>query len=91
MGKNGSGKSAILTGIQFALGCKASAAGRGSSYKHFIRHGQDCATVKITLSNRGHDAFKVSLFLLGTRVSPCAVSGAWVLSPVSPVSPVCHP
>ncbi len=39
IGKNGSGKSAILTGIVVALGQKASSTSRGSSIKgkHFLK------------------------------------------------------
>jgi chromosome segregation ATPase len=41
IGHNGSGKSAILTGITLALGGKAAATNRGSSMKKFIKEGQE--------------------------------------------------
>ena len=40
VGKNGSGKSAILTAITLCLGGKASATNRGQSLKSFIKEGK---------------------------------------------------
>lgn len=41
VGKNGSGKSAVLTGITLCLGGKASATNRGQSLKSFIKEGKE--------------------------------------------------
>jgi hypothetical protein len=41
VGKNGSGKSAILTAITLCLGGKASATNRGQSLKSFIKEGNE--------------------------------------------------
>lgn len=57
-GKNGSGKSAILTAIVLCLGGKASATNRGSALKDFIRHGASSAMVTCHLKNEGSNAFK---------------------------------
>ena len=56
-GKNGSGKSAVLTAITLCLGGKASATNRGSSLKSFIQDGKDFASIKVTIKNQGQDAF----------------------------------
>ena len=58
VGKNGSGKSAIVAACIAGLGCKAATTGRNlSSYKHFIKHGTDYALVQIHLANGGHDPY----------------------------------
>lgn len=41
VGKNGSGKSAILTALTLCLGGKASATNRGQSLKSFIKEGKE--------------------------------------------------
>lgn len=41
VGKNGSGKSAVLTAITLCLGGKASATNRGQSLKSFIKEGKE--------------------------------------------------
>ena len=61
-GSNGSGKSAILTAVVFALGGTAKNSNRGSSNKSFIRHGQNSATVEITLSNAGETPYRHDLY-----------------------------
>ncbi|KAF7298831.1 p-loop containing nucleoside triphosphate hydrolase protein [Mycena indigotica] len=58
IGHNGSGKSAVLTGITVALGGKAASTGRGSGLKSFIREGQNAAEVTIVLKNQGEEAYK---------------------------------
>jgi len=63
VGKNGSGKSAIVMALQAGLGCKASASGRNSNtYKNNIMNGCDTANIKITLANGGTDPFKFEEF-----------------------------
>ena len=42
IGRNGSGKSAILTAITICLGGKATATNRGQSLKSFIKEGTEC-------------------------------------------------
>ncbi|MEN2497517.1 MAG: Structural maintenance of chromosomes protein 6, partial [Marteilia pararefringens] len=51
IGRNGSGKSAILSGIIIGLGGKSQATNRGSSLANFIKKGRPNATVEITLNN----------------------------------------
>lgn len=41
VGKNGSGKSAVLTALTLCLGGKASATNRGQSLKSFIKEGKE--------------------------------------------------
>jgi structural maintenance of chromosomes protein 6 len=41
VGKNGSGKSAILTALTLCLGAKASITNRGQSLKSFIKEGEE--------------------------------------------------
>lgn len=57
-GRNGSGKSAILTALVVGLGAKASLTNRGNSVKGFIKMGQSSAYVEITLYNQGVGAYK---------------------------------
>ncbi|CAK5284121.1 unnamed protein product [Mycena citricolor] len=61
-GHNGSGKSAVLTGITVALGGKANATGRGNGLKSFIREGQNAADVTISIKNRGDEAYKHDVY-----------------------------
>ncbi|KAJ5110745.1 hypothetical protein N7532_001280 [Penicillium argentinense] len=57
IGKNGSGKSAILTAITLCLGGKASATNRGQSLKNFIKEGRDQATIIVRIKNQGDGAY----------------------------------
>jgi structural maintenance of chromosomes protein 6 len=56
-GKNGSGKSAILTAIQLCLGGKASATNRGQSLKTFIREGSEIGSITVKIKNQGSGAY----------------------------------
>lgn len=58
IGRNGSGKSAILTGISVALGAKATDTDRGNSLKNLIMHGKNVARAIVTIKNKGHEAYK---------------------------------
>ncbi|XP_071807403.1 structural maintenance of chromosomes protein 6-like [Asterias amurensis] len=58
VGRNGSGKSAILTAIVVGLGGKAASTNRGSSVKNLIKNTEHVADITIKLRNRGPDAFK---------------------------------
>ena len=57
-GANGSGKSALMTAIVFALGGTARTSNRGTSNKGFIRTGQAQATVEIQLYNGGENTYR---------------------------------
>ncbi|KAJ5692081.1 hypothetical protein N7462_001504 [Penicillium macrosclerotiorum] len=57
VGKNGSGKSAILTGITLCLGGKASATNRGQSLKSFIKEGKENASIIVRIKNQGDGAY----------------------------------
>jgi chromosome segregation ATPase len=57
VGKNGSGKSAILTGITLCLGGKASATNRGQSLKNFIKEGRENASIIVRIRNQGDGAY----------------------------------
>ncbi|XP_020623366.1 structural maintenance of chromosomes protein 6-like isoform X3 [Orbicella faveolata] len=59
-GRNGSGKSAIMTGLVVALGGRASQTSRGLSIKNFVKKGCRSCQVSVQLRNRGADAFKHS-------------------------------
>lgn len=56
-GKNGSGKSAILTALTICLGGKASSTNRGQSLKSFIREGQEQAAITVKIKNQGDGAY----------------------------------
>ncbi|XP_037112816.1 structural maintenance of chromosomes protein 6 [Syngnathus acus] len=62
VGRNGSGKSAILTALIVSLGGNAQATSRGSSLKSFVKEGESSADVSVTLRNRGKDAYKPELY-----------------------------
>lgn len=62
IGRNGSGKSAILTALIVGLGGKANAASRGTSVKGMVETGKRTAEVTIKLRNVGRDAFKQEVY-----------------------------
>ncbi|XP_065871539.1 structural maintenance of chromosomes protein 6B-like isoform X2 [Euphorbia lathyris] len=57
-GQNGSGKSAILTALCVAFGCRAKGTQRASTLKDFIKTGCSYAVVEVEVKNDGHDPFK---------------------------------
>ncbi|KAK6364969.1 Structural maintenance of chromosomes protein 6 [Exophiala oligosperma] len=61
-GKNGSGKSAILTAIVLCLGGKASATNRGARLSNFIKEGKDHATIICKIKNQGDSAYMPDLY-----------------------------
>ena len=61
-GKNGSGKSAIVTALLIGLGARASLTQRGSSIKGLIRKGELAATISIYLSNVGRNPFQPDVY-----------------------------
>ncbi|KAK5345336.1 Structural maintenance of chromosomes protein 6 [Exophiala xenobiotica] len=61
-GKNGSGKSAILTAIVLCLGGKASATNRGARLQNFIKEGRDHARIVCKIKNQGESAYMPDLY-----------------------------
>ncbi|XP_070194388.1 structural maintenance of chromosomes protein 6-like isoform X1 [Littorina saxatilis] len=58
IGRNGSGKSAVVTALVVGLGGLASVTNRGSKVRSFVKTGKQTAEVEIHLRNRGLDAYK---------------------------------
>jgi chromosome segregation ATPase len=67
VGRNGSGKSAIMDGIILCLGGKATTTGRQAGAKTFIKTGCDKADLSVTLTNEGEDSYKVEQY--GRRIT----------------------
>ncbi|KAK9292001.1 hypothetical protein L1049_019954 [Liquidambar formosana] len=61
-GQNGSGKSAILTALCVAFGCRAKDTQRASKLKDFIKTGCSYADVQVEIKNQGVDAFKPEMY-----------------------------
>ncbi|KAK1578542.1 hypothetical protein Q3G72_031095 [Acer saccharum] len=61
-GQNGSGKSAILTALCIAFGCRAKGTQRAATLKDFIKTGCSYAVVQVELKNQGEDAFKPEIY-----------------------------
>ncbi|KAF3433163.1 hypothetical protein FNV43_RR24265 [Rhamnella rubrinervis] len=61
-GQNGSGKSAILTALCVAFGCRAKGTQRASTLKDFIKTGCSYAVVHVEIKNQGEDAFKPEIY-----------------------------
>ncbi|KMZ62353.1 hypothetical protein ZOSMA_46G00280 [Zostera marina] len=61
-GQNGSGKSAILTALCVAFGCRAKGTQRASTLKDFIKNGCSSAIVSVEIKNKGEDAFKPEIY-----------------------------
>ncbi|KAK2970262.1 hypothetical protein RJ640_001019 [Escallonia rubra] len=57
-GQNGSGKSAILTALCVAFGCRAKSTERATKLSDFIKIGCSYALVHVEIRNQGDDAFK---------------------------------
>ncbi|BGP23866.1 DNA repair protein rad18 [Rhodotorula toruloides] len=62
VGVNGSGKSAVLTGITMALGGNAKTTNRGQKGGDLIMEGKPSARVSVTLANKGEDAFMPHIY-----------------------------
>uniref|UniRef100_A0A182QPX3 Structural maintenance of chromosomes protein 6 n=1 Tax=Anopheles farauti TaxID=69004 RepID=A0A182QPX3_9DIPT len=58
VGKNGSGKSAILAAMTIGLGCSAGQTNRCNSLKDLIKHGETQAVIEIHLENASFDAYE---------------------------------
>ncbi|XP_053975498.1 structural maintenance of chromosomes protein 6 [Hylaeus volcanicus] len=62
VGRNGSGKSAILTALTVGLGARANITSRGISVKGFIKKGKNSAMVEVSLFNKGPMAYKPDIY-----------------------------
>lgn len=62
IGRNGSGKSAILTALIVGLGAKASKTSRSGQLKNFIKAGENSATIEIEIANVGVGAYNSDTF-----------------------------
>ncbi|KAB5592896.1 Structural maintenance of chromosomes protein 6 [Ceratobasidium theobromae] len=69
IGHNGSGKSAVLSGIAIALGGRSASTGRGTGLKSFIKEGESVAEVTITLKNEGLDAYRPDVYGSSIKVT----------------------
>ncbi|VEN61753.1 unnamed protein product [Callosobruchus maculatus] len=67
IGKNGSGKSAILTALVLGLGGKATFTNRGNNVKGFLKAGERSGSIEIELSNEGPMAYKPAVY--GKRIN----------------------
>ncbi|XP_014245802.1 structural maintenance of chromosomes protein 6 [Cimex lectularius] len=61
-GKNGSGKSAILTALVIGLGGRTADTNRGKSFNQLIKSGQHKSTIEISMSNEGLQGFEQSKY-----------------------------
>ncbi|OUM53494.1 hypothetical protein BVG19_g2781 [[Candida] boidinii] len=62
IGHNGSGKSAVLTGISVGLGAKANNTDRGNSLKNLIMNGKNTSRIIIVFENKGFESYKPEIF-----------------------------
>lgn len=62
IGRNGSGKSAILTGLSVGLGAKAMDTNRGSSIRSLIKDGKSIARIIVVFDNNGYDPFEKNVY-----------------------------
>eukprot|EP01134_Creolimax_fragrantissima_P003209 CFRG3209T1 len=61
-GNNGSGKSAILTGLSVCLGASSKLTNRATNIKGFIMSGKQKCTVTVEIVNRGPETFRYAEF-----------------------------
>ncbi|KAJ1029975.1 hypothetical protein NDA16_000888 [Ustilago loliicola] len=86
MGRNGSGKSTILTALMIALGGKTSSTNRGSSLKDLVKKGESSATITVTVRNQGSDAFRPEAYgshIVIERRILAEGGGAWKMKAAS--------
>lgn len=74
VGRNGSGKSAILTALIVGLGGKTKLTNRGSSLKGLVQNGKNSANVEISLTNAGVGAYKHEIY--GDYITVCRTIGS---------------
>jgi len=65
-GENGSGKSAILTGLLVALGVSAKTTRRSDRLDEMVKHGEVNAWIQVVIWNTGEDAYKPAVY--GDRI-----------------------
>ncbi|OUM68586.1 hypothetical protein PIROE2DRAFT_39063, partial [Piromyces sp. E2] len=79
VGHNGSGKSAILTGITVCLGGKATITQRATSLKGLIKEGKNYGSITVKIRNKGPDAYKPEIYgdriIIERRLSREGVNG----------------
>ncbi|KAK7263866.1 hypothetical protein RJT34_31464 [Clitoria ternatea] len=77
-GQNGSGKSAILTALCVAFGCRAKGTQRASTLKDFVKTGASSAIIQVEIQNEGEDAFKHEIYgdviIVERRISDSSTS-----------------
>ncbi|XP_073983734.1 structural maintenance of chromosomes 6 isoform X2 [Rhodnius prolixus] len=61
-GKNGSGKSAILTALVIGLGGRTTDTNRGHSLKDLIKNGQNSGSIEITLFNESDTSYNKAFY-----------------------------
>ncbi|CDK25719.1 unnamed protein product [Kuraishia capsulata CBS 1993] len=66
IGKNGSGKSAVLTCLSVCLGAKANETDRGSNLKAMIKNGKNTARLSVTFKNEGMESYLPEVY--GNRI-----------------------
>ncbi|KRZ78761.1 Structural maintenance of chromosomes protein 6 [Trichinella papuae] len=62
IGVNGSGKSALLSAIMVALGCRAVDTNRGLNLSDYVKEGESFAMVEITLCNSGVQSYQSDIY-----------------------------
>ncbi|KRZ47847.1 Structural maintenance of chromosomes protein 6 [Trichinella nativa] len=62
IGVNGSGKSALLSAIMVALGCRAVDTSRGLNLSDYVKEGESFAMVEITLCNSGVQSYQSDVY-----------------------------
>lgn len=62
VGRNGSGKSAVLTALVVGLGGRAAATNRGNNLHSFIKKGANSASVEIKIKNSSAKAYKANVY-----------------------------
>ncbi|KAL1245316.1 Structural maintenance of chromosomes protein [Trichinella spiralis] len=62
IGVNGSGKSALLSAVMVALGCRAVDTSRGSNLSDYVKEGESFAMVEITLCNSGVQSYQSDVY-----------------------------
>ncbi|CAD5125150.1 DgyrCDS13393 [Dimorphilus gyrociliatus] len=82
VGRNGSGKSAIITALVVGLGGKANATNRGNSVKSLVKTGKQQAKVEISLANCGPNAYCPDTYgeeIIVERIISCKGGGSYKL------------
>ncbi|GFN77299.1 structural maintenance of chromosomes protein 6, partial [Plakobranchus ocellatus] len=62
VGRNGSGKSAVVTALVVGLGGNAGITGRGKTIKNFVKSGKRDAWIEVCMNNKGRDSYKHHLY-----------------------------